>query len=71
MSSSPFIEKINKHYKIDPKSSSSVENSKDSSAKMSTAPNTTQQDDRGFTKTENFTVMDPRQANFQETGNKH
>jgi len=69
MSSSPFIEKINKHYKIDPKSSSSGENSKDSSAKMSTAPNTTQQDDRGFTKTENFTMMNPREANFQETVN--
>ena len=69
MSSSPFIEKINKHYKIDPQSSSSGENSKESSAKMSTATNTTQQDDRGFTKTENFTMMNPREANFQETGN--
>jgi len=39
------------------------------SVKMASAPNTTQQDDRGFTKTENFTVMDPRQANFQETVN--
>merc|ERR1712242_202353 len=64
---SPFIEKINKHYKIDPKSSSSGEKSKAPSAEMSTAPNTTQQDDRGFMKTENFTVMDPREANFQET----
>merc|ERR1711978_315707 len=35
---------------------------------MGAAPNmTTREDERGFVKTENFTVMDPRQANFQET----
>lgn len=69
MSSSPFIDKINKHYKIDPKSYSSGQNSEDSSAKMSSAHNTTQQDDRGFMKTENFTMMNPREANFQDTVN--
>jgi len=32
------------------------------------APNmTTREDERGFVKTENFTVMNPREANFQET----
>merc|ERR1712102_140575 len=35
---------------------------------MSTSTNgTTRDDERGFQKTGNFTVMDPRQANFQET----
>lgn len=36
---------------------------------MSPAHNTTQVDDRGFTKTENFTMMNPREANFQDTVN--
>jgi len=69
MSSSPFIDKINKHYKTNPESSSSGKLSEDSSTKMSPAYNTTQQDDRGFTKTENFTMMNPREANFQDTVN--
>ena len=69
MSSSPFIDKINKHYKTNPTLSSSGNKSEDSSIKMSPAHNTTQEDDRGFTKTENFTMMNPREANFQETGN--
>ena len=69
MSSSPFIDKINKHYKTNPEPSSSCKKSEDSSIKMSPAINTTQQDDRGFTKTENFTMMNPREANFQDTGN--
>ena len=71
MSSSPFIDKINKHYKLDPKSSSSGQSSKDSATKMSPPRNTTAEDDRGFTKTENFTMMNPREANFQETGNNY
>merc|ERR1711936_1307037 len=43
MSSSPFIDKIHKHYKTETKSPSSS------------------------VKSENFVVMDPREANFQET----
>jgi len=69
MSSSPFIDKINKHYKTNPEPSSSCKKSEDSSTKMSPSINTTQQDDRGFTKTENFTMMNPREANFQDTVN--
>jgi len=69
MSSSPFIDKINKHYKTNPEPSSSCKKSEDSSIKMSPDINTTQQDDRGFTKTENFTMMNPREANFQDTVN--
>jgi len=69
MSSSPFIDKINKHYKIEPKSSSSGHSSTDSSVEMSSAHKTTQEDDRGFVKTENFTMMNPREANFQDTVN--
>ena len=69
MSSSPFIDKLHKHYKIGPNVESSTATSDETSANMSTTTNnTTRDDERGFQKTENFTVMDPRQANFQETG---
>ena len=69
MSSSPFINKLHKHYKIGPNIEASAPTSDEKSANMSTSTNTTTRDDeRGFQKTENFTVMDPRQANFQETG---
>jgi len=68
MSSSPFIDKLHKHYKIGPTIETSATTSDEKSANMSTSTNsTTRDDERGFQKTENFTVMDPRQANFQET----
>ena len=70
MSSSPFIDKIHKHYKTGAQSPSSKNNSENSKTEMA-APNiTTREDERGFVKTENFTVMNPREANFQETGTK-
>jgi len=68
MSSSPFIDKLHKHYKIGPTVETSATTSDKKSSTMSTSANsTTREDERGFQKTENFTVMDPRQANFQET----
>jgi len=68
MSSSPFIDKLHKHYKIGPNIETSATTSDEKSSNMSTSTNsTTRDDERGFQKTENFTVMDPRQANFQET----
>merc|ERR1739844_238042 len=68
MSSSPFIDKLHKHYKIGPTVETSATTSDEKSSKMSTTANsTTRDDERGFQKTQNFTVMDPRQANFQET----
>ena len=71
MSSSPFIDKLHKHYKIGPTVETSAITSDKKSSTMSTSANsTTREDERGFQKTENFTVMDPRQANFQETGKR-
>merc|ERR1711894_725344 len=67
MSSSPFIDKIHKHYKTETKSPSSSLKEKNSEAEMAATNNTTREDERGFMKTENFVVMDPREANFQET----
>ena len=70
MSSSPFIDKIHKHYKTETKSTSSSVKGENSEAEMAATNNTTREDERGFMKTENFVVMDPREANFQETGKK-
>jgi len=67
MSSSPFIDKIHKHYKTGAKSPSSLNTSENSKAEMAAPNMTTREDERGFVKTENFTVMNPREANFQET----
>merc|ERR1712179_692214 len=93
MSSSPFIQKLNKHYKTDATSATStaisdnpsknmssantmsenysittsIASSDSSSSKMSSANLTTREDERGFLKTENFTMMNPNEANFQET----
>jgi len=67
MSSSPFIDKIHKHYKTETKSPSSSVKSENCEAEMAATNNTTREDERGFMKTENFVVMDPREANFQET----
>merc|ERR1712179_779128 len=93
MSSSPFIQKLHKHYKTDAKSATStaisdnpskntssanpmsenysittsIASSDSSSSKMSSANLTTREDERGFLKTENFTMMNPNEANFQET----
>jgi len=67
MSSSPFIDKIHKHYKTETKPSAPSVKSENSEAEMAATNSTTREDERGFMKTENFTVMDPREANFQET----
>jgi len=67
MSSSPFIDKIHKHYKTETKPSAQSVKSENSEAEMAATNITTREDERGFMKTENFTVMDPREANFQET----
>merc|ERR1711963_198010 len=67
MSSSPFIDKIHKHYKTGAKSPSSLNTSENSKSEMAAPNMTTREDERGFVKTENFTVMNPREANFQET----
>jgi len=93
MSSSPFIKQLNKHYKTDTTSATSIPNgdnsstnmssadptpenysittsiasADNSSTKMSSANTTTRLDERGFLKTENFTMMNPNEANFQET----
>merc|ERR1712154_415132 len=67
MSSSPFIDKIHKHYKTETKTSAPSVQSEKCEAEMAATNNTTREDERGFMKTENFTVMDPREANFQET----
>merc|ERR1711909_192235 len=93
MSSSPFIQKLHKHYKTDATSATStaisdnpskntssanpmsenysittsIASSDSSSSKMSSANLTTREDERGFLKTENFTMMNPNEANFQET----
>lgn len=67
MSSSPFIDKIHKHYKLGPSSSVAAPDSDKSSTNMSSDNSATREDDRGFTKTENFAMIDPRQANFQDT----
>jgi len=67
MSSSPFIDKIHKHYKTETKTSAPSVQSENCEAEMAATNNTTREDERGFMKTENFTVMDPREANFQET----
>merc|ERR1711894_767954 len=67
MSSSPFIDKIHKHYKTETKSPSSSVKSENCEAEMAATNNTTREDERGFMKTENFVAMDPREANFQET----
>jgi len=67
MSSSPFIDKLHKHYKTEVKSAPSTNNCENSAAEMAATNMTTREDERGFVKTENFTVMNPREANFQET----
>ena len=71
MSSSPFIDKIHKHYKTETKSPSSSVKSETCEPEMAATNSTTREDERGFMKTENFVVMDPREANFQETGKKN
>ena len=68
MSSSPFIDKLNQYYQ-GPKVTSSSANSTSSASTMSHKTRATQEDDRGFQKTENFVMMNPQEANFQDTGN--
>merc|ERR1712168_21608 len=67
MSSSPFIDKIHKHYKTGAKSPSSTINSENSTAEMAAPNMTTRLDERGFVKTENFEGMNNQEPNFQET----
>ena len=66
MSSSPFIDKLNKFY-----STSTISQPKEamsSSSAMSPKSTATLEDDRGFQKTENYVMINPNEANFQDTG---
>merc|ERR1711994_81196 len=81
MSSSPFIDKIHKHYKTDASRSQIISKSSEAppkpencEAKMASTivsinddNMTTRIDERGFVKTENFEVMNNQEPNFQET----
>ena len=69
MSTSPFIDKLNKLGKgpatditVNPK-----ETSQTSTMPAQTAT-ATLEDDRGFQKTENYVMMNPKDANFQDSG---
>ena len=82
MSSSPFIDKIHKHYKTDASRSQIISKSSEAPPKPekceANMANTivsinddnmsTRIDERGFVKTENFEVMNNTEPNFQETG---
>ena len=65
MSSSPFIDKLNKFYNTSPTQPSEPVSNSSTMALASTA---TREDDRGFTKTGNYEMMNPKEANFQDTG---
>merc|ERR1712064_202929 len=81
MSSSPFIDKIHKHYKTDASRSQIISKSSEAppkpencEAKMASTivsinddNMSTRIDERGFVKTENFEVMNNQEPNFQET----
>ena len=66
MSSSPFIDKINQFYKTP--TATSLPRNTSSTTTMPKESTGTREDERGFQKTENYIMVNPREANFQETG---
>merc|ERR1712212_129792 len=65
MSSSPFIDKIHKHYKTGAQSTSSTNKSENNTTEMAAPNMTTREDERGFVKTEKFVDRNPCPNGFQ------